>query len=44
MGALVTDGTPMLVFQALRAYEFWDRPFSAARRAALAEKLIKELS
>lgn len=43
MGSLVTDGTPMLVFQALRAYEFWDRPFSAPRRAALAEKLIKEL-
>ena len=44
MGARTLDGTAMLVFQALRAYEFWDRPFSAARRAALAEKLIKELS
>lgn len=43
-GASVIDGAPMLVYQALRAYEFWDRPFSAARRAALAERLIEEIS
>ena len=43
-GARILDGLPMLVFQALRAFEFWDKPFTAARRAALAETLIKELS
>lgn len=44
MGARTLDGTSMLVFQALRAYEFWDRPFGPRRRALLAERLIKELS
>ncbi len=44
LGARVTDGTAMLVFQALRAYEFWEKPLGAARRALLAETLIKELS
>lgn len=43
LGALVTDGTAMLVFQALRAWEFWDKPLGA-RRAHLAEKMITELT
>lgn len=42
-GAKVTDGAAMLVFQALRAYEYWDKPLGAARRAALAERLIEEV-
>lgn len=44
IGARTIDGTAMLVFQALRAYEFWDRPFGPRQRAQLAERLIKELS
>lgn len=44
IGARISDGTAMLVFQALRAYEFWDRPLGPRRRALLAETLIKELS
>lgn len=44
LGAQVSDGTGMLVFQALRAYEFWDRPFGPRRRALLAADLIQELS
>ncbi len=44
MGANVSDGTAMLVFQALRAYEFWDRPLGPRRRDLLAATLIKELS
>ena len=44
LGADVSDGTAMLVFQALRAYEFWHRPLGPRRRALLAERLIKELS
>ncbi|PIR16883.1 MAG: shikimate dehydrogenase [Elusimicrobia bacterium CG11_big_fil_rev_8_21_14_0_20_64_6] len=44
LGARTFDGTAMLVFQALRAYEFWDRPFGPRRRALLAATLIKELS
>ena len=43
-GARVHDGTAMLIFQALRAYEFWGRPLNAERRTALAEILIKEIS
>lgn len=43
-GARTIDGTAMLVFQALRAYEFWDRPLGPARRALLAGRIIKELS
>lgn len=44
LGARTSDGTAMLVFQALRAWEFWDRPLGLRRRALLAEQLIKELS
>lgn len=44
LGARTSDGTAMLVFQALRAYEFWDRPLGPRRRALLAAALIKELS
>lgn len=44
LGARTQDGTAMLVFQALRAYEFWDRPLGPRRRALLAATLIKELS
>lgn len=43
-GARILDGAAMLAFQALRAWEFWDRPLGARRRAALAEVLIKEIS
>ncbi len=43
LGAFVMDGTAMLVFQALRGWEFWDKPL-AGRRAALAERLIEEIS
>jgi shikimate dehydrogenase len=43
-GAKVVDGTPMLVYQALRAWEFWDKPLPPARRAEIAEELIQELS
>lgn len=42
-GATVTDGAAMLVFQALRAWEYWDKPLGAAKRAALAERLIEEV-
>lgn len=44
MGARTMDGMPMLVFQALRAYEFWDKPFGPRKKALLAEALMKELS
>ena len=43
-GAKVIDGTSMLVHQALRAWEFWDKPLAPARRAEIAEELIEELS
>lgn len=43
-GAAVVDGAGMLVFQALRAWEFWDEPLGADRRARLADRLIKELT
>ncbi|MBI5246380.1 MAG: shikimate dehydrogenase [Elusimicrobia bacterium] len=43
-GAKVIDGTAMLVHQALRAWEFWDKPLTPARRAEIAEELIEELS
>lgn len=43
LGANVFNGAAMLVFQALRAWEFWDKPLGG-RRVLLAEKLIKELS
>jgi shikimate dehydrogenase len=42
-GASVTDGSAMLVCQALRAWEFWDKPLGARRRAALAGPLLKEV-
>jgi shikimate dehydrogenase len=42
-GAGVSDGRAMLVFQALRAWEFWDRPLGPRRRAALAERLLQEV-
>jgi shikimate dehydrogenase len=41
-GALVTDGASMLVHQALRAWEYWDKPLGA-RREALAAPLLKEV-
>lgn len=44
LGARTEDGRSMLAFQALRAYEFWAKPLGAAKRASLAERLIKELS
>ena len=43
-GATVIDGTSMLVYQALRAWEFWDKPLTPARRTEIAEELIQELS
>jgi shikimate dehydrogenase len=42
--ASVTDGSAMLAFQALRAYEFWGKPLGAKTRAALAEELIEVIS
>jgi shikimate dehydrogenase len=42
-GARVTDGAAMLVHQALRAWEYWDKPLGARRRAALAVPLLKEV-
>jgi shikimate 5-dehydrogenase len=42
-GAQVMDGCAMLVFQALRAWEFWDRPLGARRRALMAERLLQEV-
>lgn len=42
-GARVTDGSAMLVHQALRAWEYWDKPLGARRRAALAAPLLKEV-
>ncbi len=42
-GARVEDGAAMLVYQALRAWEFWDKPLGGRRRAALAGPLMKEV-
>ena len=42
-GARVTDGAAMLVHQALRAWEFWDKPLGARRREALVAPLLKEV-
>jgi shikimate dehydrogenase len=42
-GARVSDGAAMLVYQALRAWEFWDKPLGARRREALAAPLIEEV-
>ena len=41
-GALVIDGAAMLVHQALRAWEYWDKPLGA-RRSALVGPLLKEV-
>ncbi len=43
-GARVSDGRAMLVFQALRSWEFWFKPLGAARRRRLGDEIIKELS
>ena len=42
-GARVSDGAAMLVHQALRAWEYWDKPLGARRREALAGPLLKEV-
>jgi shikimate dehydrogenase len=42
-GARVGDGAAMLVYQALRAWEFWDKPLGARRREALAGPLLEEV-
>jgi shikimate dehydrogenase len=42
-GARVSDGSAMLVHQALRAWEFWDKPLGPRRRAKLAGPLLKEV-
>ena len=42
-GARVSDGSAMLVYQALRAWEYWDKPLGASRREALAGPLLKEV-
>ena len=42
LGAHVTDGTAMLVCQALRGWEFWDKSLGG-RRVEIAERIIKEL-
>ena len=42
-GAIVMDGAAMLVHQALRAWEYWDKPLGARRREALAAPLLKEV-
>ena len=41
-GACVMDGASMLVHQALRGWEYWDKPLGA-RREALAGPLLKEV-
>jgi shikimate dehydrogenase len=41
-GARVIDGASMLVHQALRAWEYWDKPLGS-RRAALVGPLLKEV-
>ena len=42
-GVKACDGLAMLVFQALRAWEFWVEPLGEDRRGAIAEELLKEL-
>jgi shikimate dehydrogenase len=42
-GAKVSDGSAMLVYQALHAWEFWDKPLGRARRELLVERLIREV-
>jgi len=41
-GACVMDGAAMLVHQALRGWEYWDKPLGD-RRAALIGPLLKEV-
>jgi shikimate dehydrogenase len=43
LGAATVDGTGMLVHQALRAWEYWDKPLGP-RRAELARRIIEEIS
>lgn len=43
MGASTVDGTAMLVFQALRAWEFWDKPLGE-KRDELARQIIEEIT
>ncbi|HEX4047151.1 MAG TPA: shikimate dehydrogenase [Elusimicrobiota bacterium] len=42
-GARVLDGSGMLVHQALRAWEYWDKPLGARRRATLVGPLLEEV-
>lgn len=43
LGAATLDGGAMLVFQALRSWEFWFGPLGAPRRAALKDRLLEKL-
>jgi len=43
LGARVLGGSGMLVFQALRSWEFWLGPLGAKRRAACKESLLERL-
>ncbi|MBI3551311.1 MAG: shikimate dehydrogenase [Elusimicrobia bacterium] len=42
-GARTQGGFAMLVFQALRGWEFWTKPLGEARRLRLASEIVKEL-
>ena len=42
-GAKTLEGSSMLVFQALRGWEFWFKPLGAGKRAKLAADILKEL-
>lgn len=42
-GVEACDGLGMLVYQALRAWEFWTRPLAAGRRKILHDQIIGEL-
>lgn len=42
-GVRACDGLAMLVFQALRAWEFWVEPLGDDRRRALAHEMLQEL-
>ena len=42
-GARTTDGLSMLVYQALRSWEFWFRPLGARRRKALKNDIMEGL-
>lgn len=42
-GRPALDGLPMLVYQALRGWERWTQPLTAARRRALKSAIIEEL-